>query len=351
MVDISRLNSGANGVRRATVAASLFIDLAAQLERRGIARAALCRTARVDEGRLADAHARIGGDEAQRLWEAAMVLTGDPLVALHSAEEFRPGAMNVFGYVILNCATGLEALDRLTRYASLLNDALVVESTRDVVALELTFSMVDAEAGMDPRHPVEATAAGVVLLLRALTGRPVVPRRVAFRHAAAGPIAEYHRVFGTKVHFGAPSHTLALRLDDLGAPIAAADHTLLPILEVQAASRLAALQRNGAVSGQVIQRVLARLRGSAPDASLIARELAMSVRALQRTLAEEGTSFQGLLDAARREVAERQLRVPGVSAADVALLLGYSETSAFTRAFRRWTGATPSAWAKGRGSA
>lgn len=352
-------------MQQVTVAASLFIDLAAQLEGLGIAPAELYRRAGVDVALLARANERLSGTDADRLWEAAMALTGDPLVALHSAERYRPAALNIFGYVILNCATGLDAVDRLTRYGALLNDALHVRTTRQAGALGATpgaqpgaqltvhLSHVAPPAGArgpDPRHPMEAMIAGLVLTLRALTGRPFIPTQVAFRHAAGGPVEEYHRIFGTLVRFGSDEDRVSLRLDELEAPIPAADHTLLSLFDGHAAGKLDELQRAGATSKRVLRAVATRLRGTAPDVATIAADLAMSPRAVQRALMDEGTSYQVLLDAARREIAERQLRVPGVSAAEVALLLGYSETSAFTRAFRRWTGLTPSAWASGRTS-
>jgi AraC-like DNA-binding protein len=105
------------------------------------------------------------------------------------------------------------------------------------------------------------------------------------------------------------------------------------------------LERKGAVSRRVLHEVARRLNGTAPEVGAVASALAMSPRALQRALKEEGSTFQGILDEARRAVAERELRSPGATAAEVALLLGYSESSAFTRGFRRWTGMTPSAWA------
>jgi AraC-like DNA-binding protein len=335
-------------VQQITVAASLFIDYAAQLQELGIEPAALFRRAGVDVAILGRATDRLSGDEAQRLWDAAMALTGDPLVALHSAERYRPSALNILGYVVLNCATGLDVLDRLTRYSTLLNDAMHVRTTREPARVTVHFALAPTPSGSrgpDPRHPVEATSAGLVLTLRALTGRPMVPTEVMFRHPAAGPVEEYHRIFGTLVRFGGEENRVTLRLEELNAPIPAADHTLLSLFDGHAASRLGELQRDGATSRRVLRAVASRLRGTAPDITTIATDLAMSVRALQRALREEGTTYQALLDAARREIAERQLRAPGVSAADVALLLGYSEASAFTRAFRRWTGMTPSAWA------
>jgi AraC-like DNA-binding protein len=267
---------------------------------------------------------------------------------MHLTEHYRSGALNILGLVLLNCRDGQDVLDRLRRYASLLNDGLTVtlEHAHDRVGVR-----TDPVAGLDNfmltdgRQVTETMLAGVVLTLRRLADRPFVPLSVSFRHAPGGDVAEYHRIFGSLVRFGETDDRVVLRLDDLRAPVRSADPTLLPMLEAHAQERLAALERKGAVSRRVLHEVARRLNGTAPEVGVVASALAMSPRALQRALKEEGSTFQSILDEARRAVAERELRSPGATAAEVALLLGYSESSAFTRGFRRWTGMTPSAWA------
>jgi AraC-like DNA-binding protein len=97
------------------------------------------------------------------------------------------------------------------------------------------------------------------------------------------------------------------------------------------------------IAGRVAAEVLARLKGEAPSIDIIARSMAMSARKLQRELAEEGTTFQAVLDEVRRELAVRHLEDPMATVAKVAWLVGFSEPSAFHRAFRRWTGKSPRA--------
>lgn len=335
-------------MRQVTVAASVIIDLAMQLEERGIPPATLCARAGVSAEFLARPHDRLAGWDTHRLWTAALALTGDPLLGMHLTEHYRSGALNILGYVLLNCRDGEDVLDRLRRFASLLNDGLTVtlDHTPDRVSVR-----IDPIAGLDNfmltdgRQVTETMLAGVVLTLRRLIDRPFIPLSVSFRHAPGGDVAEYHRIFGTLVRFGDADDCVSLRLDELRAPVRSADPTLLPVLEAHAQERLNALERDGAVSRRVLHEVARRLNGAAPEIADVASALAMSPRALQRALKEEGSTFQIILDEARRAVAERELRAPGATAAEVALLLGYSEASAFTRGFRRWTGMTPSSWA------
>jgi AraC-like DNA-binding protein len=331
-----------------TVAASIMIDMLEQLARRGVPAAELCRRARVDPAFVSRPNDRIPGSWAERLWQEAEAASGDPLLGLHVAEHYRTGAISILGYIFLNCGTGADALDRLIRFAALMNDGLRAHLSRDAGA---TTIRLEAVPGMDNfllrsgRHVFETMSAGIVLTLRRLTDRPAVPSQVWFRHRVAGPVEEYHRIFGTLVRFGQPEDRLTFRNEQLDVPIPAADPSLLALFEGHARSQLDGLERFGGTSQRVVRLLAARLTGTVPPVGVIAAELAMSGRQLQRVLKDEGTSYQLLLDEARRDLALARLRIPGTTATEVALLLGYSEAGAFTRAFRRWTGGTPGAYA------
>jgi len=335
-------------LRETTVAASVFADMAEQLREKGVAMDDWCRLAQVDPALLTRPHERLPGSATRRLWEAGATLTGDPLLGLHVAEHFRTGAINILGYVFLNCRSGIETLDRLARFAALLNDGLRVrvshEDALSVVHLEAVEGM-DNFLLHDGRHVMETMAAGVVVSLRRMIPSPFIPAQVWFRHAAAGALDEYHRIFGAPVRFGKEENRVAFRATELSQAIPAADPSLLALFEGHAIARLQELERHGPVSQRVLRLLAVRLAGVVPDVSAVASEMATSGRQLQRRLRDEGASFQALLDEARRDVALAQLRTPGVTSAEVALLLGFSEASAFSRAFRRWTGTTPGAWA------
>jgi AraC-like DNA-binding protein len=339
-------------MRETTVAASIAIDMAVQLEQLGFPREDVCRRARIDPALLTRPHDRLPGSAAERLWAVAEQLTGDSLLGLHVAERYRTGAISILGHVFLNCSTVGEALERLARFGALLNDGLRVRIDREggqvVVRMEATEGL-DNFLLTGGRHVFETMAAGIVLTMRRMSEGPFIPAAVWFRHPAAGDVAEYHRIFGTLVRFGMAEHRLAFHADDLSAPIPAADASLLTLFEGHALGRLRELEELQGVSQRVLALISTRLTGAVPSLPSLARELAMSGRHLQRTLKEEGTTYQELLDTARRERAMLQLARPGATAAEVALLLGYSEAGAFTRAFKRWTGTTPGAFAAAQG--
>lgn len=342
-------------MRESTVAATLVIDLVGHLARRGLAEPDVCRAARIDPKVLDCPDDRTPGSLVERLWQVGESLTGDPDLGLHAAETYHPGALNILGYVIMNCRTANEVVTKLGRFAAILNDGLRVSLLRDGAD---TICRFEAIAGMDnyllrsPRQAMETMAAGVTCTLATMTNGTIKPRDIGFRHAAPRGVTEHARIFGIAARFGRATDQIVFRTDDLDRPLRSANAGLLSVFEQHAARLLARLEEHGPLSRRVLEVLAKRLQGGAPPLGEIASAVAMSARSLQRNLSEEGTSYQALLDHARRELALRHLSTPEGSAAEVAFLLGFADASAFTRAFRRWTSSTPGAWrAKQRAAA
>lgn len=332
--------------REATLAASLVHDFLAFLERQGHPRTDVCRAAGIDATRLEQPDARVPASYMERLWPLAERLCGDGDVGLHSAESYNPGALGIVGYVVLSCRTAGEALDRLSRYIPLLNDGLKVDVVDDGRRTTYRFSAVadrDSYLHRNPRQAFETLAAGMVVTLQRLATAPCLPVEVCFRHQAPPSIAEQVRVFG-RVRFGQPDDVVIYDDATLRIPFISADPALLAMFEGNATRTLEALAARGGVSGRVLGVLGARLKGAVPPLSEVASALAMSERAVQRSLTEERTSYRQLVDDVRKNLAIEHLSRPGTSATDVAFLLGFSEPSAFTRAFRRWTGTPPTAF-------
>ena len=130
-------------------------------------------------------------------------------------------------------------------------------------------------------------------------------------------------------------------LELLAAPLKSPDPALMQVLEQHADRLLAALPQHEEIVGQVRGAIAHALREGEPDIARISTRLACSSRTLQRRLKDAGTSFRDELNLVRHELALSYLRDPRLQIVDIALLLGYSEHSAFTRAYREWTGHTP----------
>jgi AraC-like DNA-binding protein len=331
-------------MREATIATSLLIDFLGFLGRRGLGADAVCRAADIDRGWLDEPNSRVPASAMERLWAVAERLAGDADLGLHSAESYNPGALSIVGYVILSCRTAGQALERLARYAPLLNEGLCVSIEHAPGTTRCVFGPaagVDSFLHRSPRQAVETLAAGIVLTLGRLATRAPTPMAVSFRHAAPPSIAEHMRLLGPVVRFDQSENAVAYPTAALEASMLSADPALLEVFEADARRRLEQLKAHGAVSGRVQAAVGARLRGEVPSLAAIASALAMSERSIQRSLTEESTSYREIVDEVRKGLALSHLSRPGTTAADVAFLLGFSEPSAFTRAFRRWTGSSP----------
>jgi AraC-like DNA-binding protein len=284
------------------------------------------------------------------LLAAGAALADDPHFGLHVGERVRLGTYSVYGLILLACANFGQALEQTQRYEQLAHDLgrsqLAVDADAGLACYTWTSHFPDAT-----RHLAESVFAGIRTLGSWLAGRPLAPLRLAFAHASDADPAEYARVLGMTPAFGAPAHLACFDAALLAMPVPNADAGMYPVLQQHAERLLAerglanedAPARHGIVA-EVRGAVIRNLATDRVRLAGIAAELGLSPRTLQRKLADAGASFQQVLDAARYALAQDYLRQRGLSLADIAFLLGYQEQSAFTHAFREWSGMNPGAW-------
>ncbi|MCP4383918.1 MAG: AraC family transcriptional regulator, partial [Hyphomicrobiales bacterium] len=178
---------------------------------------------------------------------------------------------------------------------------------------------------------------------RAFTGRDITPLEVNFVHDRRDRLSDVARFFGCKVAYRQDRARIVLKAKDMAAPIATADDRLLKILRAHCE---AILKEHGTRETGVLQKVERRIidllpKGSA-KAKVIATDLGMSDRTLTRKLALEGTSFDSVLDRLRHQLAVQYVTASDLSLTQIAFLLGYANQPAFSTAFRRWSGKSPS---------
>jgi AraC-like DNA-binding protein len=333
--------------RETTVAAAVVGDMLNYLSARGVPTPSALVAAGLDRRFAESPDSRVRGSAVERLWSYAVDQTGDEIIGLHMAEEYNPGALDILGYVVLSCRTIGEVLEKVARYARILNDGMRIDLVREGKNAVLRCTYVD---GVDnyllrtPQHAIDATFGGLARELRRLAGAPIHATSVWFRHAAPRSVSErdeYRRVVGTAPRFGAAEDRFTIALSQLDATLPSANAALLSVFEQHAESALQIIARGNSRAGEVARVVSQKLKGTVPVLDEVAKELAMSRRNLQRVLRESGTSYQTLLDDVRRDLAIRHLANPSTSAGQVGFLLGFSEPSAFHRAFKRWTGKSP----------
>lgn len=325
------------GTVRAGVAATLRAYLARY---RGVSAERLIQAAGLDPRRVGDPNAVMDQQQWVALLEAAAHETGDPAFAIGMAAQMPWKDLGVLGYVALNSPTIGAALDNSRRY-------LAVQQTGGALVLDagprearFSYAVVDRRIADYGQH-AESVFAMVVRMIREATRLASwAPRGVSFRHDAPADDGAHVRFFRAPVRFGQRTNTLVLAAADLATPFVAADAGLLPVLVRHAEDCLARLPRAGAFADDVRGAVIAAIGAGDPSIDAVAARLGSSARSVQRKLQADALSFKAVVDATRLALAEGYLADPSLSLTETAFLLGYSDLSAFSRAFRRWTGKT-----------
>lgn len=191
----------------------------------------------------------------------------------------------------------------------------------------------------------EGALATYVTLCREATGPNSRPGAVQFRHKApAGSLEVLEAHFRCPITFGADIDALIIPAERLDKPNLVGDESIWRFLSSQAEGMIPAESADRSLDRQVVLQIADVLTDGIPSLGQVASDLGMSARTLQRRLSDQGLTFQALVDQARRESAERFLAATDYSIAEVAFLTGFSEQSAFTRAFKRWAGQTPGSY-------
>jgi AraC-like DNA-binding protein len=315
-----------------------FLEAVAE---RGITRERFLAAAGLEGGRLDNVDEQLTISEFDRLHEAALALTGDPALGIHMGERVTAQAYDVIGYLGSHASTLRESIVTLFRYGRLVSDVTASLEERDDVA-SMVFEFKGPLDSPVVRMRAEFTVTGFFRLVRTFCGESAMPLEVLFAYAAPPYRAEYARVFGGRERFGQPITAIRFDRAMLSQEAVHKNPRLSAILVGEAERVLDRLERSTTHAERV--RDLLALRGVSDMRTMdaVARELGVSVRSLRRRLAEEGVSFPKLLEEAQLASAKRLLENPDRSIYDVAFAMGFSDPSAFHRAFRRWTGMTPS---------
>ncbi|SHG58289.1 AraC family transcriptional regulator [Massilia sp. CF038] len=272
-------------------------------------------------------------------------LANDPHFGLHVGERVKLGTYSVYGLILLACRDFGQVFEQTMRYEQLAHDLGRSALARDGELAQYQWLSNYPSAN---RHLVESVFAGIRVFSTWLAGMTLPSPKMQFVHGQQADGAEYVRIFGAMPEFGASVNAAHFPAQLLAWPVPNADASLYPVLQQHAETLLK--ERNRSEQGIAAQVHAAIIRNLAHDRvrlSSIAEQLNLSPRTLQRKLNEAGASFQQVLDQARFALATDYLRQDSLSLVDIAFLLGYQEQSAFTHAFKEWSGVNPGAWREG----
>jgi AraC-like DNA-binding protein len=329
-----------NRSRRAQSAQIAAGWLLSALKREGISLQEACAVLELPESALSPRNGYLQLQPYCALFEWAAEKLDDEFLGVHIAEQMGLAGQGVFGYLQLNCATLGDFCEATERYLAIFQPGAVITFPIENKLCHCRYQ-VFTPGIPSLRQDVEYTLAAGVTFFRQQLGTDWTPEETFFTHSPPVDPQVHRAIFGERIHYNSVHNGFNFDAKLLDTPINQADPQLLKILQTQANQLLSQIEEQYDLIKQVrliIATAMGRESFGADDA---ARQLNMTRRTLHRHLSEAGTSFQAMRNEVMIEGARLALVETGASVTDIALQLGYSETSAFVRAFRRLVGITP----------
>jgi AraC-like DNA-binding protein len=309
------------------------------LDAAGCDSAALLAQAGFDLRSLDSPTARCPLTQTERLWRIAVAATQDPAFGIKVASHIKQTTFHALGYGLSASSTLKEAFERVQRYCHVASDAVEYDFSRS--GSQYHFVIEPAQGVAD--ESVDALVAAYLRMCRSLIGHDYSPLRIEFRRARPAKIDDFQSLLRAPLQFGAAQTRLVFDCDAIERPLDGGNPELARYNDAIALQYLSQIERDN-IQGRVREVLTQRLADGEPSQEQLAEFLNMSARTLQRKLGEGGTTYKEILDETRRVLALAYLSAPRHSVSDVTYLLGFSACSSFTRAFRRWTGQSPSVW-------
>lgn len=330
-----------------SILASWTRALRKQLDALGLDSQALSLAAGLDPNLMDDPNARYPVTTTTRLWQMAVQASGDPALGLRVSRFVSPTTFHALGYALVASGSLREVFERIVRYHPVVSDALNLSFVRAGDRYEFRF-VVPEGCPVPANEAMDAFAAIYVRTCRNRLGRDYAPLAVHLVRPQPADPKPWHDMFRAPLFFNAPDNLLEFacadfdsHLDDAGPKLAEHDETvhngtLEPLSTLTWERKVRDAIENQLPEGE-------------PSAERIAHTLRLSLRSLQRHLADEGCSYDLLLNQCRQNLALLHMCEAGCSLSEIAYLLGFADTLSFSRAFKRWTGMTPYQYRAGFG--
>lgn len=287
-------------------------------------------------------HEQLSGIDI-RQWEEMLLAAAehmeDPLLGLKLGQMVEPRHLGVVGHMLHSCENFGVVLKRLEEFQRLIFDVIPMHRRERQGVIEMVWDISEFRTSV---LVGEAGFATMVQFCRSVIDGEAQPLAIEFAHPSmTDDIRPYEEFFRCPVKFNCPEPFIRLSPELLGMPLKQSDSILKEVLEQHAKKMLAALPKQEEVVVQVRNTLVKLLNNGEPDIEQVSTHINKTARTLQRHLKDAGTSFRNELNLVRLELARSYLQDPRLQVSEIALLLGYSEHSAFTRAFKKYTGKSP----------
>jgi AraC-like DNA-binding protein len=325
-----------------TVATALAHLAVAELQKKGSDVKRILEEAGLERRVVNNGDARIAFVSQAKLLEIAARESGDGCFGLHLGTTVSVKDFGALGYMGIASRTLGDALLNFERYLHVLTEAMTIEVSVVGDEARIFFNPV-RPAFANFAQNMEASCAVMTAACRQLTNTRLAPKRMDFVHGRPKRLNEVKAVFGGPVRFDQPRICMVLERKNLALPIESTDQRLLKILAKHCDELLAQRARHKPELLQTVERRIVELLSSGrAKAKIVAEDLGMSERTFVRRLEEHNTSFSGIVEQLRHKLALKYVENSNISLTETAFLLGYATPSAFSSAFKRWTGHAPS---------
>lgn len=302
----------------------------------------------IDVNKFHNPGARVTFTKIDQLWRQAVEITGDERFGIKVGERVVPGDLFVLGHAWLASETLLDAFQRLCRFLNVLTN---LSDHMEVLEHENGYALVSVGAKRVIPPPQAAADAGYVAFLRMcdfVTATPVRPLTVNLLQDDTSGSVNYADLLGCPVTFVGDDEVWVYAAADVEAPLTGSIPDVADAMDRIAESYIDSLAE-GAIAQEVREMLLQLLPSGHVDQDKIAARLHRSTSTLQRQLGAEGTSYSDILSSTRRGLAEAYLKNGEYTQAQIAFMVGFSDQSNFSRAFKRWTGLSPGEFKKSDG--
>jgi AraC-like DNA-binding protein len=328
-----------NSVLQHSILATFILPIAQALRLQGIDAMEVIEGVGIDPAGVINPDRRIAVDVMNNLLHRCVDLTGDEAFGLSAAELLQPQVLHGLGLAWLASDTVYDGLKRTVRFSQLMSTGAMMSLAEEGEFVHLTIERAVniegyAYAGGD-------FAVGMFVRMCALAlGEYISPVTIEMDRPTPADPDRFESMLGSRISFGCDRIRLTFYLADIQEPLATGDPALARVNDAQTQSYLDSFLAQ-TTSREVVGKIVEKLPQGPPSQEQIASSLNVSNRTLQRKLKNEGTSFMDLLQDTRMQLARRYLLQPTRSVVETSYLLGFSEPSTFSRAFKRWTGQAP----------
>jgi len=325
-----------------TVIRSIF-QTAASL---GAAFDTLCQMSGISPEEISDSENMVEWEKAALIWVPLLKLSGDPLIGLHVGMGTTTLLHGMVGFLIQSCKDIDQSIQVLCRYGPVASPMVEYRYTvNDVATLEITQNKMWLMKHPEPaRHANDFLFAAIVNTCCTLSGKRVVPLRIELAYTMR-EISTYRNFFGCDVLFNKEANRIVIRKNDLSTPLLTSDQSMFQLFNTIMADKQALLAGNS-MTENLKHILFMQFKGRIPTIEEAAAALNITPRHLQRRLLQEQTTFRATAGAIRKEIALQLMQNPAIKISEISDILGYSDLTAFRKAFKSWTNSAPRALRK-----